>query len=303
MIGPPRCRGGVVGLQRSERILPLEDRAASPAAHEREPRRGPLALLIAPIVAMIACGYVADALWPTLVESHPLWLLGLSARNRYAVLVVNRVDLWAYYLWGTLRLLLPDPFFFALGWFYGPAALRWMERRTPTVGTMMRRLEGWFGKWGHPLVVIMPNNYVCLIAGASGMSPVLFAFLNVTGTVGRLVLLQIVGDVFSGPIDWFLDLVATYRIPLLVISVVVVAVMAGGELRRGRKEIEGLQELEHSVDPDAPPVPNHPYDPTDSDGPDDAAAPEATPKWWDAPETVVDPGPVEPEPTAAEDER
>ena len=174
------------------------------------------------------------------------------------MLVVNRVDLWAYYLWGTLRLLLPDPFFFALGWFYGPAALRWMEKRTPTVGTMMRRLEGWFGKWGHPLVVLMPNNYVCLIAGASGMSPVLFAFLNVTGTVGRLVLLQIVGDVFSGPIDWFLDLVATYRIPLLVISVVIVAVMAGGELRRGRKEIEGLQELEHSADPDAPRCPTAP---------------------------------------------
>ncbi len=266
MIGPPRSRGGVVGLQRSERICPLDGETDLPAAHERQPRRGPLALLIAPIIAMIAAGYVADALWPTLVESHPLWLLGLSARNRYAVLVVNRVDLWAYYLWGTLRLLLPDPFFFALGWFYGPAALRWMEKRTPTVGTMMRRLEGWFGRWGHPLVVIMPNNYVSLIAGASGMSPVLFAFLNVTGTVGRLALLQIVGDVFSGPIDWFLELVATYRIPLLVVSMVIVGVMAGGELRRGRKEIEGLQELEHSADPDAPPVPNHPYDP-ETDGP------------------------------------
>jgi membrane protein DedA with SNARE-associated domain len=218
-------------------------------------------LLIAPIIAMIACGYVADALWPSLVQSHPLWLLGLSARNRYAVMVVNRVDLWAYYVWGTLRLLLPDPFFFALGWFYGPAALRWMEKRTPTVGTMMRRLEGWFARRGHALVFIMPNNYVCLIAGAAQMSPVVFALLNVTGTVGRLLLLQIVGDIFSGPIDWFLRLVATYRIPLLVISVLVVLVMVGGELRRGRKEIEGLQELERSTDPDAPPVPNHPYDP------------------------------------------
>ena len=223
-------------------------------------------LLIAPIVAMIAAGYVADALWPTLVERHPLWLLGLSARNRYVLLVVNRVDLWAYYLWGTLRLLLPDPFFFALGWFYGPAALRWMERRTPTVGSTMRKLERAFGRWGHPLVVIMPNNYVCLIAGASGMSPLLFAFLNVTGTVGRLWLFQLLGSRLTRPIDWFLEQVATYRIPLLVISIVVVAVMAAGELRRGRKNIESLQELDRSLDPDAPPVPNHPYDPA-TDGP------------------------------------
>jgi len=252
----------------------LDRETPTPVVPESEPRRGPLALLIAPIVAMIACGYIADALWPTLVESHPLWLLGLSARNRYAVLVVNRIDLWAYYLVGTARLVLPDPFFFALGWFYGPAALRWMERRTPTVGTMMRRLEKWFARWGHPLVVIMPNNYVCLIAGAARMSPMLFAFLNVTGTVGRLLILQVVGDIFSGPIDWFLALVAQYRIPLLVISIVVVAVMAGGELRRGRQEIEDLQELERSGEPGAPPAPNHPYDPSQPHDSDDADSPD-----------------------------
>lgn len=254
-----------MGTQRSERISPLNGETTSPAAPEREPRRGPIALLIAPIIGLIICGYVADALWPTLVESHPLWLLGLSARNRYAVMVVNRIDLWSYYLVGAGRLLLPDPLFFTLGWFYGPAALRWMERRTPSVGSMMRRLEGWFARRGHALVVIMPNNYVCLIAGAAQMSPVVFAVLNVTGTVGRLLLLQIVGDVFSGPIDWFLELVAQYRIPLLVVSVLAVAVMAGGELRRGRKEIEGLQELERSTEPDAPPVPNRPYEPGQED--------------------------------------
>jgi membrane protein DedA with SNARE-associated domain len=279
----------------------LDGETHVPAPPEREPRRGPLTLLIAPIVVMIAAGYVADALWPTLVEQHPLWLLGLSARNRYAVMVVNRVDLWAYYVWGTLRLLLPDPFFFALGWFYGPAALRWMERRTPTVGTTMRRLERWFGRWGHPLVVIMPNNYVCLIAGASGMSPLVFAFLNVTGTVGRLVLLQIVGDVFSGPIDWFLGLVAQYRIPLLVISILVVLVMVGGELRRGRKDIEDLQELDRSLDPDAPPVPNHPYDPGEEATPDER--PGRRPAWWDHPETAAGPSTPPTEPTPSEDDR
>jgi membrane protein DedA with SNARE-associated domain len=170
------------------------DEAGAPIVEHREPRKGHLALLITPIAVMVAMGYVADALWPTLVEEHPLWLLGLSARNRYAVLVVNRVDLWAYYLLGTFRLLLPDPFFFALGWMYGPAALRWMEQRTPTVGSQMRRLEGYFGTWGYPLVVVIPNNYVCLIAGAARMSIPVFAALNVVGTVGRLLMLQVVGD-------------------------------------------------------------------------------------------------------------
>jgi membrane protein DedA with SNARE-associated domain len=229
------------------------DEAGPPVVEHREPRKGHLALLIVPIAVMVAMGYVADALWPTLVEEHPLWLLALSARNRFAVLVVNQVDLWAFYLVGTIRLLAPDPFFFALGWMYGPAALRWMEQRTPTVGTQMRRLEGAFGKWGYPLVVIIPNNYVCLIAGAARMSIPVFVVLNVVGTVGRLLMLQVIGDIFADPIDTLLGWISDYRIPLLVISVVVVAVMAGGELRRGRRDIESLEELERSAedDPDA----------------------------------------------------
>ena len=193
---------------------------------------------------MVAMGYIADALWPTLVEDHPLALLALSARNRYVVLVAGRVDEWAYYVVGTLRLLAPDPFLFAIGWLYGPAAIRWMERRTPTGGRYMRLLEEYFAKWGHPLVVLIPNNYVCLIAGAARMSPVLFAFLNVTGTVGRLVLLRIVGDIFSGPIDTVIGWIGQYRIPLLVVSTAFVLVALASEARRGRRELRELEALE-----------------------------------------------------------
>jgi membrane protein DedA with SNARE-associated domain len=243
------------------------DEAEPPVVEHREPRKGHLALLIVPIAVMVAMGYVADALWPTLVEQHPLWLLGLSARNRYAVLVVNQVDLWAYYVVGTVRLLAPDPFFFLLGWLYGPAALRWMEQRTRTVGQHMRRLEGWFGRWGYPLVVVFPNNYVCLIAGAARMSPATFVVLNVVGTVGRLLVLQVVGDIFAGPIDTVLGWISDYRVPLLVISIVVVLVMAAGELRRGRQEIEDLHELERAGEHDAADAGTDRADPAADEGP------------------------------------
>ena len=152
-----------------------------------DPHRGRrlLTFLIAPIVAMIVAGYVADALWPSLVNENPLLLISLSAKNRYLVLVVNHVEPWAYFLIGSIRLLLPDPFFFAIGWFFGAAALRWMERRTPTTGRYMRAVEGWFGKWGAPLVVLFPNNYVCLVAGAARMNPIKFAVLNIVDPVRR----------------------------------------------------------------------------------------------------------------------
>ncbi len=207
-----------------------------------------MVLLLVPIVALTIAGYTADALWPSLVESDPLLLMLLSAKNRYLVLVVNHVDIWWYYVVGTIRLLLPDPFFFALGWLYGDAALHWMERRTPTVGRLMRTLERWFGRWGAPLVVLLPNSYVSTIAGAARMPPVRFAVLNVIGTIGRLVMIAVIGDVFAGPIDSLLDLVARWRVQLLVITISLVVLSWVLELRNGRREIEALRELEDAAD-------------------------------------------------------
>jgi membrane protein DedA with SNARE-associated domain len=123
-----------------------------------------------------------------------------------------------------------------------------MERRTPTTGRYMRAVEGWFGKWGAPLVVLFPNNYVCLVAGAAKMRPIKFAALNIVGTIGRLFMLQIVGDVFAGPIDSILGFIASWRIPLLVVSISLVAIFWITELRRGRKEIEAFRELEDAAD-------------------------------------------------------
>ncbi|CAB4965707.1 unannotated protein [freshwater metagenome] len=123
-----------------------------------------------------------------------------------------------------------------------------MEKRTPTAGRYMRAVEGWFGKWGAPLVVLFPNNYVCLVAGAAKMRPLKFATLNVIGTIGRLFMLQIIGDIFAGPIDSVLGFIAHWRIPLLVLSIGLVAVFWIGELRRGSKEVEAFRELEDAAD-------------------------------------------------------
>ena len=212
------------------------------------PARVHLAWLLAPIAVMVVASYTADALWPSLVDSNPLLLIALSAKNRYLVLVVNALPAWEYYLVGTLRLLLPDPFFFILGWLYGEAALHWMERRTPTVGRMMRTLERWFGRWGAPLVVLFPNNYVCTIAGAARMSPLRFVTLNVIGTIGRLVMIAVVGDVFAGPIDSVLGFIAEWRIQLLVVTVSLVVLSWVLELRNGRREMDALRELEEAAE-------------------------------------------------------
>ena len=47
----------------------------------------------------------------------------MNARNRNLILVTNQLDAVSYYVVGTLRLLLSDPLFFLIGYWYGDTAL------------------------------------------------------------------------------------------------------------------------------------------------------------------------------------
>jgi membrane protein DedA with SNARE-associated domain len=216
--------------------------------HTGAPSRTALTLVVAPLIVMVACGYVAGATWAQLVETHPLTLIMLSAQNRYLILVVNHVDPSSYYLVGTIRLLLPDPLFYLLGYWYGDAAVRWMESRTATVGSMLRWLEQAFGRWGYPLVFLFPNNPVCLFAGAARMKIWAFTVLNVTGTIARLILIAWIGYSLQRPIDAVLDFVARYRVPILIASVVAVGFTFWNETRHGTSEIDQLLELERDLE-------------------------------------------------------
>ena len=211
------------------------------------PSRRKAALVITPIIILIIGNYAGGALFPSLVNDHPLLLIILSPSNRNFVFVANQIDPVTYFVFGTLRLLAPDPLFFLLGYWYGDAAITWMERRTPTYGQLMRQLERWFSKASWPIVTVIPNNPVCLLAGAAGMSVALFALLDVVGTIGRLVLLKITGKLLANPIGWLLDLIARYRLPLLAVSITLVAFTVIREWRAGTSQIEQLLELEDEM--------------------------------------------------------
>ena len=135
----------------------------------------------------------------------------MNARNRNLILVTNQLDAFSYYTVGTLRLLLSDPLFFLIGYWYGDAALDWMERRTKSYGQMLRQWEGWFGNAAYPLVFLAPNNFICLFAGAAGMSVAGFFATNIAGTVVRLYLIRRLGEAFEAPIDDVLGFIA--RVP------------------------------------------------------------------------------------------
>jgi membrane protein DedA with SNARE-associated domain len=218
------------------------------AAHTRpRPSRRTTALIITPIIVLFVAALVGDLLTTTLADSHPLLLMALNARNRVLVLVTNQVDTVPYYIVGTLRLLASDPLWFILGMMYGDAGIRWIEHKSPRFGEWIRIYEQAFQKAAYPLVFFSPNNYICLFAGAAGMSLPAFVVLNLSGTVARLYMIRVVGDVFADPIDGVLGVFARYRWQLFVVSLAMVAVTLLLDRRKGGTEIDALLELEHEL--------------------------------------------------------
>jgi membrane protein DedA with SNARE-associated domain len=221
---------------------------ATPGDAARAPlERGRLAWIVGPIIVLVIMSNVGNALFPQLSTDNPLLLIALSAPNRNLIIASHHAPLVAYYLVGFARLLAPDWFFYALGEHYGERAITWMEQRTPTFGALMRQLESLFGRFGHALVLILPNNPICLLAGAARMPKKVFWSLNVGGTIGRLVLMWWIGDLFQAPIDAILDFIGAHRTPLLVATIAIVALSMLREWRAGSSEIRQLIDLEEDL--------------------------------------------------------
>ena len=213
------------------------------------PSRPRLALVVAPIIALIVAGYIGDALTTTWADKHPLLLVMLNARSRILVLTTNQLDTASYYVVAALRLLASDPLFYLLGRWYGDAMIQWVENRSKTFGEQIRLYERAFAKAAYPLVFIMPNPYICLFAGASGMRVGAFFSLNVAGTVARLYLIRRVGETFDEPIQAVLRFFARYRLPLFVLSVALLFFVIWSDRRSGKSEISSMLDLkEHPPD-------------------------------------------------------
>ena len=221
--------------------MPDQDRGSSLVDRRR------LALLVVPIVGIAIASSVGDALSPTLVVDAPLLLVALVPRNRFLVLAAPQLDFWPFFLVGMVRLALTDPLFYLFGRRYGEAAIAWTEKRAGAPGSV-RRIEHWFRRAAYPIVAIAPNNIVCVLAGATGMSVAGFLVANLGGTAARMVLIWWVGDVFSEPLLDVIDFVGRYRWIFTAVTVVIV-VWSVVRARRGRRsEIETVEEIAHDLE-------------------------------------------------------
>lgn len=196
----------------------------------------------------LVMGWIGSALFSVLVDTHPLWLVSLNPSAKYLVLAVNRLDWWAYYPVAFIRLMITKPFMWLIGAWYGERAVAFAARRSERSAAVIRWLQGAFGRFGSVVVVIMASNAVCLLAGSSGMSLRRFVTLAGLGTAVRLVLYRRFGALFAEPIDDVIDFVTAHRLPVAIVSVLVVAVGILWQRHTGQGGLQDLAQLERDTD-------------------------------------------------------
>jgi membrane protein DedA with SNARE-associated domain len=226
--------------------VPVPDERPRP-----RPPRSVLRILLACIVVLTVTNTVGDILAAGLVKTHPLWLITLNSRKRWILAVVPHTDLAPFFVVAVLRQLVSDPLYYVLGRWYGDAGARWLERKMGEGGSFIRLLESGFAKAAWPMVVLVPNPIICMLAGASGMPPLLFAALNLGGTIAAIAIFRSFGDVFGGPISSVTGFLNDYRLPIMAISFVLVALNVALNRRKGTSEIESVTDLERELDAEA----------------------------------------------------
>ena len=230
---------------------PLVPSPAMDAAAPPRPDRRRLRILLGLIVVLVITNAVGDVLTAGLVKDHPLWLLALNSRKRTILLVAPHTDVIPFVVIAVLRQLLSDPIYYLLGRWYGDAGTRWLERKMGEGGSFVTMLESGFAKAAWPMVVVFPNPIICMLAGASGMPPLLFGILNLGGTIAAILAFRFVGDVFGGPITAVTDFLSDYRLPIMAVSFVLVAANLALNRKRGTSELESVTELERELDAEA----------------------------------------------------
>lgn len=227
----------------------MTDAPPLPSDHQSHPR-WLLPSLTAGIIALVVASNLGNVVWAKWVQSHPLGLIVLNSSNKYLLMTSISLDVVSMVVVGTLRLLAPDPIFFAMGWLYGDRALHWARRSFPAGAHLLDQVHGdprTVHRILNVLVVVMPNNLVCLVAGVVRFPIKRFIALNVIGTVGRILLMRWIGLFFKDQIHDVLDLVNRYQKWLILASVLAVGAVVVSQMRSERGLVGGLEDLEDEL--------------------------------------------------------
>ncbi len=198
-----------------------------------------LAVLLGVIAITTVATTVGTALSPKLVGDAPLTLIALNPNWRHLVLVVPITSVVPFLVVAMARMFVADPFFYFLGRWYGNDAIVWAERHAGRLGRFLRWVERKFKRAGRVILFFAPGGFICMLAGAMGMSRRSFFLIDIAGTIAGAVFWRFVGHLFADPIETALGFIAEHVHELMVCTIALVAVGWLLRLRFVRRNREG----------------------------------------------------------------
>jgi membrane protein DedA with SNARE-associated domain len=219
-------------------------------AHPHLPPPTPLRrnLVFGTIAAAVVLGWIGDALWGSLIDRSPLTLLLLNAKPRYQLLTVNELEPWVFYPVALVRLLVTKPLVWLVGAWYGPRTVDWIAARSERSGRFIGWVQTHFPRFGWIIMLVSTSNPICLLAGSVGYPLGWLLVWAVTGTMIRLLAVDLVGSALSDQIDWFIDWVVDHRVVVVALSATIVLVGIWWQRRQGTSPLDELHSLEEGVE-------------------------------------------------------
>ena len=151
-----------------------------------------IAILAGAVAAFSAVATVGDLLSPVLLERCPLALVALNPRTGHLIALALEAPLPVFLVASFARLCAADPLYFLLGRALGPA-LTSAGRQVRGLRRLADRVPSRSGWLWLVAVAASPTAKTMLFAGGGGLPAVGVAAANVTGTLGRVLLVWWVG--------------------------------------------------------------------------------------------------------------
>jgi hypothetical protein len=206
-------------------------------------------VLAVPMVALTISLYVGNALAPTLAHDAPVLLLVLSPRLRWLLLTSAQVDALWFFVIPFVRAAIVLSVYFLLGRWYGDRALRWLESRAGNAMRPVLWIERNFHRARGPITFVFPGNVAAMLAGADGMSPLLFFGIALASIELRVWAVRALANAFRGPLLDALAWVGDNQVWLTVVSIATVMGWVMWSNRHGLTQGETVDELVADFDP------------------------------------------------------
>ena len=188
-------------------------------------------------------GTITGGAAPELLEKHPLLLVLGAPRYRWIVLVAPKVNALVLIIVAWLRLLLSDPVYFLIGWYYGDKAMIFFESLLGKQA--MDSTRRFFQRATWILSAFAAGPVICAIAGLARVKPKRFFTLDIIGTLIISILLRLFAEALREPLQTLIDFNKKYSRWLLIITVsvmVVALIRSASKFKTLRDEVAKFNE-------------------------------------------------------------